>query len=80
MMTIKINQSELKICESTANAAVTKLDASSIKEIVNLINDRNYTCRVIYSKDGLGIKLAEQVGGEPTSSYDRLYAYISNFS
>ena len=79
MITIKINKSEIKICESTASVAITKLDADSINEIVDLINNRNYVCKVIYNEDTPGVKLASRVGGLLTKKYDVLESFLRNF-
>lgn len=81
MMTIRINKSELKVCESTAKVAVLNATETDVNDIAELITSRNYTCAVIYTKDQTAAqKLFEQVGGEPTDSYDRFYAYVCNFS
>jgi len=81
MMSIKLNNSELKVCESTAKVAVVNIEENAVDDIAELITISNYTCEVIYTKNKEAAqKLFEQVGGETTNSYDRLYAYVSSFT
>lgn len=79
MITIKINNSEIRVCESTANVAVTKLDKISINEIADLISSNNYICKIIYDSSENAISLASMVGGEITKKYDVLEKYLNDF-
>ena len=79
MITLKINKSDIRVCESTANVAVTKLDSESINEIADLISSNNYVCKVIYDNTDNAIRLASLVGGEVTKKYDVLESYLNTF-
>ena len=80
MISVKINNTDLKICESTAEVAVLNPTEEIVDEITDLINISNYICKVIYPECNASLSLASKVGGKIENNYDRLTFYISQFS
>lgn len=79
MIKLKINNTDLKICESTAQVIVLNPDESTIEEIVSLLTERNYTCAAIYPFSSAAEKLSSQIGGMVTSNYDIISSTVSQF-
>jgi len=73
MMFNNIGPTTISICESTANVTVHMPTETYLNEIVSYVFDNNYVCKCVYH-DNIEIakKLATKIGGEPTSSEDRL--------
>lgn len=80
MINLKINKTDLKICESTAQVAVLNPTMEIVDEIAELITNSNYTCQVIYPESDSALSLASKVGGKIEKDYDRFVSYISQFT